>query len=489
MTRRSLHRAVSLAVVLALTGAACAEHADGPPSAAAEGDGGQDAPAGDGAANIAWSECGSGLECAELDVPVDYEQPGGDTLTLSISRAPASGDRIGALFVNPGGPGGTATDFAGDVAAALPGDVTDRFDIVGVDPRGLGASEIDCGVDPHELYDLDYTIDSDEDESTLLDVSEDYVEQCEQGVGDLLRHLGTRNVARDIDAVREAMGDEQASFLMFSYGTAIAQVYADLFPERVRAMVIDGVVELGPSGVETATDQAAGFEQALGSFVDDCNDDDSCPIGPDAEGALDELTAQVEEEPIPASPRDLGPGELQVGLGEALYAEFLWPELAEGIAQALDGEGSGMVALADEYIERSDFDLYFAVNCVDFAWPDDPDQLLDDGVAAGDESRHFGEALVNDYVRCAMWPAEADPLKRVTGEGVPTVLVVGTTNDPATPYAQAERVAETLDDAVLLTYDGEGHGVVASGVPCIDDAVAAYLVDLEPPEDGTTCTA
>ena len=491
MRRRSLRTAATFAVVLALTAGACAEHASGPPDGASadQGQGEGEAPAGDGAANISWSECGSGLECAELDVPVDYDAPEGDTLTLSISRVPASGDRIGALFVNPGGPGGTATDFAADVAASLPSDVTDRFDVVGVDPRGLGASEIDCGVDPHELYNLDYTIDSDEDEATLLDVSEDYVADCEQGVGDLLPHLGTRNVARDMDAVREAMGDEQASFLMYSYGTAIAQVYADLFPDRVRAMVIDGVLELGPSGVESATDQAAGFEQALGSFVDDCNDNDDCPIGPDAEGALDELTAQVEEEPVPASPRDLGPGELQVGLGEALYAEFLWPDLADGIAEALDGDGSGIVALADEYLERSDFDLYFAVNCVDFAWPDDPEQLLEDGAAAEDKAPHFGEALVNDYVRCSMWPAEADPLDAVSGAGTPTILVVGTTNDPATPYAQAQNVAEALPDAVLLTYDGEGHGVVASGVECIDDAVATYLVDLEPPDEGTTCSS
>jgi pimeloyl-ACP methyl ester carboxylesterase len=479
--------AVALAVGLGLVPTACADHAD--ESAVGGGPAGTNGTDAGGTDTVAWEDCGGGMECAEVDVPVDYDDPEGDTLTLTVNRAPATGDRIGALFVNPGGPGGTATSFAAQLAGQLPSDITERFDVVGIDPRGLGASEIDCGVDPHELYELDYTLDSEDDEETLLAVSEDYVDACEQCAGDLLPFLGTRNVARDVDAVRAAMGDETASFLMFSYGTAIAQVYADLFPERVRAMVIDGVVELGLSGVETATDQAESFEQALAAFVDDCDGDESCPIGDDAEAALDQLTAMVEEEPVPASPRDLGPGELQVGLGQALYSEDLWPVLAGGIADALDGDGTTIVALADEYIERSDFDLYFAVNCVDFAWPDSPDELLGDGVEAADSAPHFGEAIVNDYVRCAMWPVEADPLEPTTAPGTPPILVVGTTNDPATPFAQAERVAESLDDAVLLTFEGEGHGVVGSGVDCVDDAVARYLVDLEPPDDGTTCEA
>lgn len=488
MTRRGIARAAAPALSLALLlTAACAEHADESPVA-----GGPDEATDQTTGNpdtIDWQECGGDLECAEVEVPVDYDDPEGDTLTLSVSRVPAAGERIGALFVNPGGPGGAATGFAAELASRLPSDVTDSFDIVGVDPRGLGASEIDCGVDAHELYDLDYTIDSDEDEEVLLDVSEDYVAACEQSVGDLLPHLGTRNVARDIDTVRAAMGDDQANFLMYSYGTAIAQVYADLFPDRVRAMVIDGVLELGPTGVETATDQSGGFEQALGAFIEDCNDDESCPIGPDAEGALDALTEAVEEEPIPASPRDLGPGELQVGVGQAMYSEELWPVLAGGIEEALDGDGTTIVGLADAYVERSDFDLYFAVNCLDFTWPGTPEELLEAGVAAGEEAPHFGEAIVNDYVRCPMWPAPAQPLEGVTDPGTPTILVVGTTNDPATPYAQAERVAEALGDAVLLTYEGEGHGVVGSGVDCVDEAVARYLVDLEPPDDGTTCEA
>jgi pimeloyl-ACP methyl ester carboxylesterase len=491
-------RPAALLAALALAGAAaCAAEADPDDLTSRSGTRGADEDAGDrdtgaddGGAptgELVWTPCGSATECAELDVPVDYDDPEGDTLTLSITRVPAGGDRVGALFVNPGGPGGTAGDFAALLRFSLPSEVTDRFDIVGVDPRGLGASAIDCGGDMVELYGADPTIDSPEDTTELLDVSRDYVDGCEAAAGDLLPHLGTANVARDIDAVRAAMGDEQLNYLGYSYGSAIGQVLADLFPDRVRAMVIDGILDLGPTGVETAVDQAAGFETALQAFADDCDADSSCPVAPDAIGAVEDLIEQVEDERVPASPRDLGPGELAFGLAMPLYSESLWPDLAGALADALDGDGDGMVALADEYIGLADFDVYFAVNCVDFAWPGTPEELLAAGAAAADESPHFGEAIVNDYVRCAMWPAEADPMPAVTAAGAPPILVVSTTNDPATPYESGVRTAERLESGVLVTYEGDGHTVVGTGVPCIDDIVAAYLVDLEAPDDGVTC--
>jgi pimeloyl-ACP methyl ester carboxylesterase len=435
-----------------------------------------------------WEDCSFG-ECAELDVPVDYDQPDGPTLTLSIARAPAQGERIGALFVNPGGPGGTATDFVSAMEFSLPSDIVEHFDIVGVDPRGLGSSEIDCGdgPDPQELYGVDYTIDSPEDTTALLDVSQQYVDACEAAAGDLLPYLGTENVARDIDAVREAMGDEQLSYLGYSYGTAIGQMLAQLFPDRIRAMVIDGVLELGPTGTELATEQAAGFETALQSYADACNADDDCPLAPDAIGAIEQLQAQVEQAPIPADPRDLGPGELSTGLAFPLYDPTLWGTLSEAVASALDGDGSDMVDLADQYLGIASTDIYFAVGCLDSDWPDTADELLAAGKAAAAESPHFGEAIVNDYVRCAIWPAEEEPLPAVTAPGTPPILVVSTRNDPATPYEAGVRTAERLETGVLLTYEGDGHTVVGQGVDCVDDAVTSYLVDLEPPEDGTTC--
>ena len=360
---------------------------------------------------------------------------------------------------------------------------------MGVDPRGLGSSDIDCGDDPDpaELYGVDYSIDSPEDTTALLEVSQDYVDACQAAAGDVLPFLGTENVARDIDAVRAAMGDEQLSYLGYSYGTAIGQMLAELFPDRIRAMVIDGVLELGPTGTELAASQAAGFETALQSYADACNDDDDCPLAPDAIGAIEQLQAQVEQAPIPADPRDLGPGELSTGLAYPLYDPMLWGSLSDAVANALDGDGSDMVALADQYLDLADADIYFAVGCLDSDWPDTADELLAAGKAAAVDSPHFGEAIVNDYVRCAIWPAEEEPLPTVTAPGTPPILVVSTRNDPATPYEAGVRTAERLESGVLLTYEGDGHTVVGQGVECVDDIVASYLVDLEPPEDGTTC--
>jgi pimeloyl-ACP methyl ester carboxylesterase len=450
---------------------------------------GESAAADESNGDIQWEECNGGFECGTIDVPLDYDDPDGDTITLSLGRAPATGDRIGALFVNPGGPGATASDFAVGMAMQMPDEITERFDIVGVDPRGTGASEIDCGGDFAELYGLDYSIDSPEDETALIEESQEYVDGCEQAVGELLPHLGTLDNARDLDAVREAMGDDEISYLGYSFGTALGQAYAEEFPDRVRAMVLDAVVELGPTGTELAEDQAVGFENALNAFADDCNSKDSCPIGPDATGAIDELTAQVEAAPISAEPRDLGPGELALALAEPLYDESRWGGLADAVDEALDGDGSGMVSLADSYLSVASFDVYFAVNCLDFAWPETPEELLAAGTAAATEAPHFGEPIVNDYVRCAMWPVDAEPLGEVTAPGTPPILVVSTTGDPATPYEAGVRTAENLESGVLLTNEGEGHGVVfSSGVSCIDDATIDYLVDLDPPDDGTTCS-
>jgi pimeloyl-ACP methyl ester carboxylesterase len=487
--------AALLALAIAASLASCAEKADESPlgdtdtSSTNASRGNEDSTdnGNDGTATVDWHDCG-GAECADVEVPVDYDQPDGDTMTVSVARVPASGDRIGALFMNPGGPGALASEFAVGISSVLPSDLTEHFDIVGVDPRGLGSSDIDCGGDFAELYGGDYSIDEPSDEEELLDVSQDYVDGCEQRVGDdVLANLGTENDARDIDAVREAMGDDQLSYIGFSYGTAIGQMLAELFPDRIRALVLDGVVELGRPGVDLAQEQAAGFESALSAFEDDCDDDPSCPLAPDAAGAVDDLLDQVEEAPIPASQRDLDPGTLAVGMASPLYSEEKWPMFASAIDQALDGDGSAMVALADEYLTGSDFDVYFAVNCLDFSWPDTPDELLDAGAATADDAPHFGEAIVNDYVRCPLWPVHGEPLPAVTAPGAPPILVVSTTNDPATPYEAGVRTAERLETGVLLTYDGEGHTASFEGVPCVDDAVTRYLVDVDPPEDGTTC--
>jgi pimeloyl-ACP methyl ester carboxylesterase len=494
-------RRILAAVVVVLIGAAaCASEADDDPLATGDTttttkdttpETPTEGPEGFTPEPIEWEPCQHG-DCARLRVPLDYADPGGETIELFAARAPATGDRIGALFVNPGGPGASAVEFAAALAMILPDEVNEHFDIIGVDPRGVGRSNpVDCGVSATELYRVDASIEDEADKQALLDISERYVDDCAIEYGDVLPFVSTRDVARDMDAVRAAMGDEQLSYLGFSYGTAIGQVYADLFPERVRSMILDGVLELGPTGLELANDQAAGFETALRRYAEFCDAGEGCQTAGNALGAVEQVLALAERPggiPAPDADRSAGPGEATLGISLALYSQRLWSDLDEALADALDGDGSKLVALADEYIGIGEFEIYFAVNCMDFAWPTgDPEAFFQAAEQTAAESPHFGEALVNDYIRCVDWPVQPTPLAPVSAPGTPPILVISTTGDPATPYEAGVNVAKRLESGVLVTNEGDGHTVVSDGKPCIDDLVVAYLVDAAVPADGTTC--
>lgn len=436
---------------------------------------------------VAWQPCEDGLECAEVAVPVDYGQPAGPTLVLSVQRAPAGGQRVGALFVNPGGPGGATADFVPYLRDNLPGTVTERFDLVGVEWRGTAASDFGCGVAIPELYAADHTIEDQSDAGALIDVSRRYADGCQAGAGELLAHIGTRDAARDLDIVRAAMGDEQISFLGISYGSLLGQIYAQQFPTRVRAMVIDGIVEAGTPGVEAANAQAVGFEHVFEAFAAACDAEPNCPLAGDTRGAVERLIAQVESAPLAVEGGQIGPGELPLALAVNLYGEGGWPDLSYAIQAGLDGDGSLLGQLAQDYMGVVDFDIYFSVFCLDQDWPEDPNELLAAGKAAAGNAPHFGEALVNDYIRCSVWPVEEQPLPAVTAPGTPPILVVSTTNDPATPHDGAVRTADRLESAVLLTVEGDRHGAVSGGIVCVDEHVAHYLVNVIPPPEGTVC--
>jgi pimeloyl-ACP methyl ester carboxylesterase len=487
---RTRRRAVSALVALGLVAACGGDDTGASPTAPAP----STAP-GDNAFTpepISWQDCGS-VECATVEVPLDYAAPDGDRFSVYVSRIPAAGDRIGPLFVNPGGPGASGTQFAQGLAVVLPDAIAERFDIIAVEPRGVaGSGTVDCDMSSEELYGPDPTLEDEADRAALLDVSTRYVAGCVEHTGlDRLAHVGTRDVARDMDAVRAAMGDAQLSYLGVSYGTVIGQVYAQLFPSHVRAMTLDGVLELGPTGLQGARDQALGFELALQRWAAACRADEGCSVGDDPIGAVESVISRGERPggiPSDDADRPAGPAEVNLGVGEALYTPALWGQLDTAIDAALGGDGTGIVQLADSYLGGSDYDVYFAVNCLDEEWPvGDPDALLAEAKAIGQAAPHFGEALATDYVRCALWPVPAQPLEADPLPGLPTILVISTTGDPATPFEAGVRLVESLDDAVLLTHDGDGHGAIANLNECVDDALAGYLVDLDPPPVGTVC--
>lgn len=449
-------------------------------------------------ADLRWTPCDGSFECAELEVPVDYEDPDGATMTIALNRRPAENpaERIGAIAFNPGGPGASGKDLIRSLP--LPAEIRERFDIIGFDPRGVGDSDpLRCNTHLQEIYDADPTMEDRADEEHFVDVSQEFVDECEEKYGDLLPHLGTANVARDLDRIRAALGDDQLNYVGFSYGTSIGQQYARLFPERVRTMVLDGVVDQTVDGIEAAVGQSVGFETALANYAAAC-DRDGCFDDP-TRTVVDRVFAAAETAPIPAAGADrpATPGVVNLGIGQALYSEFLWDQLTDALRRAdEERDGTGLVELADDYLQRrSDgtydhaFEIYFAVSCLDSPWPDDVDDVFaaaKDAVAA---SPNFGEAIVNDYARCALWPTPPQPLEPVPSDqdGLAPILVISTTGDPATPYVNGVRVAEQLPGGRLITYEGEGHTIAFQGDDCVDDAVTDYLLTAEVPPEDLTC--
>lgn len=447
---------------------------------------------------LEWSACDR-FQCAELEVPVDHDRPDGPTLTLALLRRPASkpDQRVGAILVNPGGPGGSAIETA--KVLPLPKRLTERFDIIGVDPRGVGqSSPLNCRTHLQAMYDADPTMEDDADRAAYLDISQQFVDECASRYGDLLPHLGTVDVAEDMDLVRQALGDDQITWVGYSYGTSIGQQYARLFPTRVRAMVIDGVVDTTQTGLEAARDQAGGFDGALDAFIADC-DADGCGLDRPAGQVVDDLLATVEEAPIPnrRADRPAGPGVTALAIAQGVRTPLLWNQLARALGQALDGNGDGLVKLADSYLGRLDdgtypngFEIYFAVGCLDAAWPSEPAPVFSEATAVGAEHPRVGESLVNDYVRCALWPTPPQPLEPIPAdiEGLAPIVVISTTGDPATPYESGVRVAASIPGAVLITNVGDGHTIFAQGSLCIDTPVVDYLLDLTVPDEGLRCS-
>ncbi|MDQ6640990.1 MAG: alpha/beta hydrolase [Actinomycetota bacterium] len=446
---------------------------------------------------LQWTHCDGSFQCATVEVPIDYRRPGGRRLALKLVRRPATdlAHRIGSLLVNPGGPGGAGIDFV--EGFGLPGVVTRRFDIVGFDPRGVGRSApLDCHSQLQQMYDADPTIDNASERIAYLKVSRAYVDECAAKEKQVLPFLGTLNVARDLDRIRAAVGDRKLTYLGFSYGTSIGQMYAQLFPRKIRAMVLDGVVDTQLTGLQGADDQAKGFGRALAAYLADCRAQASCVLGKDPRARLADVIASAERKAIPAagSDRPATPGVVQLAIGDALYNKSAWPVLSSAIQQGLRGNGTGLVRLADDYLQRrpdgsygNGFDIYFAVSCLDSAWPHDPAKVFANAKATGRIYPLVGEGLVNDYVRCALWPVKPQPLPKLTAAGSPPIVVISTTRDPATPYESGITVARRLPKGVLITNDGDGHTVYARGKPCVDNAVNRYLVDGTPARNGLEC--
>ncbi|MFI0937488.1 alpha/beta hydrolase [Streptomyces sp. NPDC021020] len=458
---------------------------------------------------LTWHSCGvPDFDCATMRVPLDYAHPSAKSdLELAVARKKATGPgkRLGSLLVNPGGPGGSAIDYMQYAALGYPAAVTARYDMAAVDPRGVARSEpVKCLTDKQmDAYTaVDTTPDDTAEQGKLATADRGFAAGCKKMSAALLGHVSTVDSARDMDVLRQLLGDDKLNYVGKSYGTFLGATYAGLFPQRVGRLVLDGAMDPSVDALESSRAQAGGFETAFDAFAADCVKRSDCPLGhtstADAGKRLDALFSALDKHPLPTgSSRPLTEALGTTGVIAAMYDQEAWPSLRGALISANKGDGAPLLKLSDGYYERDESGKYSnlmyanaAVNCLDlppaFRSPADVSKAVASFRAA---SPHFGTALAWSSLVCGYWPLQATGHpERIPAKGAAPILVVGTLRDPATPYAWAQSLASQLTSATLLTYDGDGHTAYARGSTCIDSAVNAYLLSGTVPPTHKKCT-
>jgi len=467
---------------------------------------------------LTWGGCGqflgnhsdvpAGARCANVPVPVDYDAPGGGQAKLAVIRVPATGQRIGSLLVNPGGPGGSAVDMVAGMATELEGSPIRRnFDLVGFDPRGVGHSTpaVRCRTDAEaDAFRREPMVDySPAGVAHIEQLYRQFAQQCVDRMGTaFLANVGTASVARDMDAVRRALGENQINYLGFSYGTELGSAYLEKFADHVRAMVLDGAIDPTIGPVDDNVEQMAGFQTAFNDYAADCARSTGCPLGTNPAQFVNRYHALVD--PLVAKPgrtsdpRGLSYADATTGTINALYTPQRWKYLTSGLLGLQRGTDAGdLLMLADEYEGRNksghysnDQDVFNAVRCVDAPSPTDSaswvaaDQRLRQAAPFLSYGQFTGNAPRD---LCGMWPVPATSAPHPAPRVAPgTVVVVSTTHDPATPYQAGVSLAEQLG-APLITYDGTQHTAVFNGDACVDTAVVRYFENLTPPPPSLRC--
>lgn len=454
---------------------------------------------------IDWAPCETNAEhdCGTLTVPIDYAEPTGETFELALLRVPASGARAGSLVVNPGGPGAPGTSYAAAAGAVFGDPLLQAFDLVGFDPRGTGRSEpVDCLSDAElDAYlSGDPTPDDAGEVAHYKDSVLSYGAKCVANSSSILGHVTTIEAARDMDVLRSALGEEELTYLGASYGTKLGATYAELFPDKVGRLVLDGAIDVSLETTAMAIDQAAGFETALRAYIQNCLDStDNCFLGDSLDEGLTtiaDLLDSIEDEPLPAGGRELTVGNAFYGIVTPLYNRDYWFLLSTALASALDGKGSALMQLADAYASRNPDGSYadnsteanYAINCLD-----DPTSVPFARVpslfpAFEEASPTFGRIFAWAMTGCGgIKVLSSEKPLTIRGEGAAPILVLGTTRDPATPMKWAVALAAQLESGVLVERDGDGHTAYNSGNACIDTIVEDYLIDGTVPDDPTRC--
>ncbi|MFZ9858996.1 MAG: alpha/beta hydrolase [Roseiflexaceae bacterium] len=459
---------------------------------------------------IEWRTCDDdvvtelGFECGTITVPLDYAIPQGDTIDIAVIRYKAQVQRQGAILYNPGGPGASGFNMVAWMGSYYVGELgLQAFDFVGFDPRGVERSnglkcQTDAEIDKYQFADA--SPDTPEDDAFYDEAETAFVTSCTTKYGDTLQHYSTINTARDMDMIRAALGDEQISYLGVSYGTYLGGVYANLFPHRVRAMVLDSAFEPNGDTVEEQyTTQLGGFERAMNNWIAWCESEATCAFQADDVGVRwDALYQQYNQSPVTAADgRVTYQSVIMRATKAALYTESSWGQLAQALADAEKGNVVGVWKLTDGYFERDENGVYASIihafniiHCASgFEYKDVPDpaallakmQAVAPRMSVDMRAEDLNDGSSCDAIMYAQKPAS------IGYAGDAPILVIGGENDPATPMRWSEKMRDRMGpSAVLLRYTGEGHGQVLSA-NCVNTAAAATLVDLELPADDTVC--
>lgn len=446
-------------------------------------------------------------QCSFMTVPLDYAKPDGDTVKLALIRAKAAdtSHRIGSLVFNFGGPGGSGVtglpSFAKDYEK-----LRARYDLVSFDPRGVGDSDgVRCESDKQldAYYAQDATPDDAAEEKSLTEGLASFAAGCERDSGRELPYVGTTNAARDMELMRQVLGDKKLYYFGISYGTELGGVYAHLYPKSVGRAVFDGVVDPTQDSEQSSLGQAKGFQLALDNFAKDCvSRGDACTLPGSTpkqiEGFISSLLARLDKQPIAGiGNRKLTQTQATNGIAQALYSKEYWPLLEQGLDEADGGNGGLLLALSDAMNGRDQQGRYSniqaanaAINCVDSKERYTLAQTKAKLPEFRKASPVFGDFLGWGVMSCSEWPVPGTwKHPDVSAPGSAPIVVVGNTGDPATPYAGAKAMADALGKGVgvEITYEGQGHGAYDSGDACIQKAVNGYLLNGTVPKAGTVC--
>ncbi|MEM7286521.1 MAG: alpha/beta hydrolase [Actinomycetota bacterium] len=429
---------------------------------------GGDVTPGPDLSSLSWSDCGR-LECAELQVPLDHDDPDGETITIELNRSRVEDGekRIGVLLVNPGGPGGSGTVMAEFFSDRHP-DLAEVFDIVGWDPRGVaGSSELNCDAPLRSFYELDNAPDDEAEVAALEAAAIAAAEACSEA-DRFLPHVGSGDVVEDMDLIRQALGEERISFYGASYGSVLGLGYATRYGSNLRALVVDGVTDPDHTMREWLTSQSIAVEAALGEILGDLQ-----PL----QDALDAADAD------PAgSPSDVARAAIS-----ATYDPGAADRLASALSDARFGDDASVRQLSDQYLGSAGFDVYTAVKCLDVEQPADVAGFSQMADQVATRAPVIGAAIANELLPCGAWPVQPEvPFPVLDDTAAPPFLILGNTGDAATPYADAVAVAGRLTNATLLTHDGTGH-LSFGRSDCVNAVVIAYFIDLVVPPPTVAC--